>query len=176
MTAANAPTITPATSGSSTEPPTAPPLDSRVIALAHHAARAVLETVLARHGLTFQELVTLRLFAIADTAVERDTVGGQVIDALKIDPVRARGVIEELIAKELVASDVSETSRLRATDAGRALYTETGAETAPISARIYAGIPAEDLAIAGRVLAEITERANTELAALSEQPPATLPR
>ena len=40
-------------------------------------------------------------------------------------------------------------------------------ETAVISARIYAGIPAEDLAAAGRVLALVAERANTELAALA---------
>ncbi|CAM5681540.1 hypothetical protein SALBM311S_05882 [Streptomyces alboniger] len=79
----------------------------------------------------------------------------------------AAAPIEELIAKELVVPDASGTSRVRATDAGRALYTEAGAETAPISARIYAGIPAEDLSTAGRVLARITERANTELAALS---------
>ena len=46
------------------------------------------------------------------------------------------------------------------------LFTRSAAETAPISARIYAGIPAEDLAAAGRVLTLVTERANAELAAL----------
>ncbi|MFE2738808.1 MarR family transcriptional regulator, partial [Streptomyces sp. NPDC059349] len=33
--------------------------------------------------------------------------------------------------------------------------------------RIWGGIPAEDLAAAGRVLALVTERANAELAALT---------
>lgn len=53
---------------------------------------------------------------------------------------------------------------MRLTDAGRELYETTTQETAEISARLYAGIPAEDLAVAGRVLTLVTERANAELA------------
>ncbi|MFH9943124.1 hypothetical protein ACH4OT_27850 [Streptomyces murinus] len=53
------------------------------------------------------------------------------------------------------------------TDAGRELLAATGAETAPISARIWGGIPAEDLTAVGRVLTLVTERANAELAALT---------
>jgi hypothetical protein len=48
------------------------------------------------------------------------------------------------------------------------VYETTSAETAPITARIYAGISTEDLAAAGRVLTLITERADAELAALTE--------
>jgi DNA-binding MarR family transcriptional regulator len=143
---------------------TTPTVDGRVIALAHYAGRAILETALARRGLTFQQSVTLRLAAIADVPMERDELVGQVVDALKVEPAQVRGTVEELIAKGLLAS---EASRLRATDAGRTAYAGTSAETGPISARIYAGIPAEDLAAAGRVLALVTERANAELATLS---------
>ncbi|RST08678.1 hypothetical protein EF910_00010 [Streptomyces sp. WAC07149] len=39
--------------------------------------------------------------------------------------------------------------------------------TAPVTARIWGGIPSEDLAAAGRVLALVTERANVELTALT---------
>ena len=46
----------------------------------------------------------------------------------------------------------------------RELYEQITAETSEISARIYADIPAEDLATAGRVLTLVTERANAELA------------
>jgi DNA-binding MarR family transcriptional regulator len=143
---------------------TTPTVDGRVIGLAHYAGRAVLETALARRGLTFQQSVALRLAAVADLPVERDELVGQVVDALKVDPAEVRSTVEELIAKGLL---VSEASRLRATDAGQAAYAGTSAETGPISARIYAGIPAGDLAAAGRVLALVTERANAELAALS---------
>ncbi|MGO4749592.1 MarR family transcriptional regulator, partial [Streptomyces sp. 2MCAF27] len=63
----------------------------------------------------------------------------------------------------LLEEDPAEVSRVRLTAAGRELHESTSAETAEISARLYAGIPAEDLAVAGRVLALVTERANAEL-------------
>ncbi|WP_030619500.1 MarR family winged helix-turn-helix transcriptional regulator [Streptomyces fulvoviolaceus] len=142
---------------------TAPTLDSRVIGLAHYAARAVLESVLTRYDLTFQQSVTLRPVAIADAPVERDELVGQVAGSLKVDTADIHDTIEELIGKGLVAA---EASLLQVTDSGRGLYAETSAETGQFSARIYAGISTEDRATAGRVLTLITERANAELAAL----------
>jgi DNA-binding MarR family transcriptional regulator len=144
---------------------TTPLVDPRVIALAHYAGRALLENALARHGATFQQSVTLRVVAVADGPVERDRVVDSVVGALKIDAAEAHSVVDELIAAELLASQ--KPSRVRITDAGRELYGRTSAETAPITARIYAGIPTEDLAAAGRVLTLITERADAELAAMT---------
>ncbi|MFE5922453.1 MarR family transcriptional regulator [Streptomyces sp. NPDC056468] len=142
-----------------------PLLDPRVIALAHYASRALLERVLARHGATFQQSVTLRLVNVADGPVERDHLVDGVVGALKIDAAEAHSVVDELIAAQLVAPQ--EPSQVRITDAGRELYERTSAETAPISARVYADIPTEDLAAAGRVLTLITERADAELAAMN---------
>ncbi|MGY1582015.1 MarR family winged helix-turn-helix transcriptional regulator [Streptomyces sp. MN13] len=139
----------------------APLADSRSLALAHYAARAVLETVLARHDLDFQESVTLRAVAVADGPVDRETVVGYVTGSLKADPADAERTLDGLAAKALVER---EGSAVRVTEAGRALYATVSAETGEISARVYAGIPTEDLAAAGRVLSLITERANTELA------------
>jgi DNA-binding MarR family transcriptional regulator len=141
-------------------------LNPRVIALAHYASRALLENVLARHGATFQQSVTLRLVAVADEAVGRDRLVDGVVGALKIDAAEAHSVVDELIAAGLLAPQ--ESSRVRITDAGRELYDRTTAETAPLTARVYADIPTEDLAAAGRVLSLITERADAELAALKE--------
>jgi DNA-binding MarR family transcriptional regulator len=148
---------------------TTPLLNPRVIALAHYASRALLENVLARHGVTFQQSVTLRLVAVAvaDEAVERADLAGGVVGALKIDAAEAHAVVDQLITAGLLAPQ--ESSRVRITDAGRELYDRTAAETAPISARVYAGIPTEDLAAAGRVLHLITERADAELAALAQR-------
>ncbi|MEY9996478.1 DNA-binding MarR family transcriptional regulator [Streptomyces sp. V4I8] len=143
-----------------------PLLNPRVIALAHYASRALLESVLARHGATFQQSVTLRLVAIAEEPVVRDHLVGGVVGALKIDAAEAQSVVDELIAAKLLAAH--EPSRVRITDAGRELYDTTTAGTAPITARIYAGIPTEDLAAAGRVLSLITERADAELATLAK--------
>ena len=141
-----------------------PALNPRVIALAHYAARALLENVLARHGVTFQQSVTLRLAAVAEGPVERARIVEDVVGALKIDPPQAHSVVDELISTGLVAPQGA--SQVRITDAGRELFETTSAETAPISARVYAGIPTEDLEVAGRVLSLITERADAELAAL----------
>ncbi|MET8829504.1 MarR family transcriptional regulator [Streptomyces sp. NPDC004610] len=144
--------------------PHAPAVDPRVIALAHYAGRGVLEAVLARHGAGFQEQVTLRPVALADGPVERDDLIRQLTDALKVPAAEIGGTIDGLVEKGLLA--VERGGALGITDAGRSLCETTGAETQPISARIYAGIPAEDLAVAGRVLTLITERANAELDSL----------
>ncbi|WP_432196181.1 MarR family transcriptional regulator [Streptomyces sp. bgisy027] len=144
---------------------TTPLVDPRVIALAHYAGRALLENVLARHGSTFQQSVTLRLVAVAEGPVERDTLVAGVVGALKIDAAQAHSVVDELIAAELLADQ--EPSAVRITEAGRERHTSTSAATAPITARIYDGIPKEDLAAAGRVLTLITERADAEFAAMT---------
>ncbi|MFC5213778.1 MarR family transcriptional regulator [Streptomyces coerulescens] len=139
-----------------------PLLDPRVIALAHYAGRALLENVLARHGSTFQQSVTLRLVAVAEGPVDRHTLVDGVVGALKIDAAEVHSVVDELIAAELLTAQ--EPSAVRITEAGRERFTSTSAATAPITARIYDGIPEEDLAVAGRVLTLITERADAEFA------------
>ncbi|MEU5598416.1 MarR family transcriptional regulator [Streptomyces sp. NPDC020298] len=149
---------------------TAPAVGPRVIALAHYASRAVLERVLASHGISFQQSVTLRLAAVADGPVEPAHLVDGVTGALKVDESDVRGTVEELITLGFLTPE--EPSRLRITDAGRELYARVSATTGPVTARIYAGISEEDRAVAGRVLTLITERADAELAALAA--PATL--
>ncbi|MFF4583193.1 MarR family transcriptional regulator [Streptomyces sp. NPDC001389] len=140
---------------------TAPTLNARVIALAHHAARTLAEGALTRHGVTFHQSVTLRTVAAAGgTLAHRDLVA-KVTDALKTTEPLIDAVIAELTAAKLLHR---RASALNLTDAGRDLYETTAAETASIAARLYADIPAEDLAVAGRVLTLITARANAELA------------
>ncbi|MEV5841763.1 MarR family transcriptional regulator [Streptomyces sp. NPDC051985] len=143
---------------------TAPAVNARIIGLAHHAPRALLERVLDRHGVTFHQNLTLRLVAIAAEPVGRDELVGEVTGALKTDDAFVHGVIEELLTAKLLEADPADPSRLRPTDTGRDLYERVTAESGAIAARLYAGIPPEDLAVAGRVLTLITQRANTELA------------
>ncbi|KAA2264300.1 winged helix DNA-binding protein [Solihabitans fulvus] len=141
-----------------------PTLNARVIALSHNAARALLDGALARHGTTFHQNVTLRVVVVAGGSIGRDALVADVTDSLKIDGSVVRGVVEELTASRLLEQDPAEASRMRLTDTGRTLYESTAAESATIAARLYADIPAEDLAIAGRVLTLITDRANADLA------------
>ncbi|MFG2873656.1 MarR family transcriptional regulator [Streptomyces sp. NPDC048337] len=143
---------------------TAPAADSRLLGLAHYAARGVLEQVLAGHGITFQQQVALRAAATADAPQTAEGLVDRVQDSLKADPAGIRATLDELLAKRLLVAD---GAHLRPTDAGRELLAAAGAEIAPISARVWGGIPAEDLAAAGRVLTLVAERANAELAALT---------
>ncbi|QTD95810.1 MarR family transcriptional regulator [Streptomyces cyanogenus] len=143
---------------------TAPVADARALGLAHYAARGVLEHVLARHGITFQQQVTLRAAVTADAPQTSDDLVTQVRGSLKTGPAEIRATLDELLAKQLLLAD---GAHLRPTDAGRELITAVGEETGPITARIWGGMPAGDLAAAGRVLALVTERANAELAALT---------
>ncbi|MFE1859418.1 MarR family transcriptional regulator [Streptomyces anandii] len=152
------------TTASTTASTAEPVANARDLALAHYAARGVLEHVLARHGITFQQQVALRAALTAETPRTADDLVAQVQDSLKAGPADIRATLDELLAKQLLATD---GPHLRPTDAGRELIAAVGAETAPVSARIWGGIPAADLTAAGRVLALVTERANAELAALT---------
>jgi DNA-binding MarR family transcriptional regulator len=140
---------------------TASPADARTLGLAHYAARAVLERVLTRHGLVFQQQIVLRPLALAAGPVDRGQLAADTVAALKTDEDSVQGSIDELIAAGLVATDASD---VRITDAGRALYERIVQETSAASARIWGGIPEEDLLATGRVLTLVAERANAELA------------
>ncbi|WP_327319763.1 MarR family winged helix-turn-helix transcriptional regulator [Streptomyces sp. NBC_01235] len=143
---------------------TAQPAGGRTIGLAHYAGRAVLEHVLARHGVTFQQQITLRTAVTADGPLDLGTLVEAVTGALKVEAADVRVTVDALLAKGLLSAD---GPLISTTDAGRELFAAVTAETGEVSARIYAGIPPEDLATAGRVLAHITERADAELAALA---------
>ncbi|MFJ9242017.1 MarR family winged helix-turn-helix transcriptional regulator [Streptomyces sp. NPDC101776] len=147
---------------------TAPRLDPRVIGLAHYAGRAVLESVLIRHGLDFQQQITLRLVAVADGPLVREQLVGEVVSALKVDEATVREVLDRLIAAKLVEADGVDGTEVGITDAGRERFERVGGETGAYTARIYADIPDQDLETAGRVLTLITERANAALAAAAE--------
>ncbi|GGV27668.1 hypothetical protein GCM10010260_80190 [Streptomyces filipinensis] len=155
-------TTTAATTTASTS--TAAVADARALGLAHYAARGVLEHVLARHGTTFQQQIALRAAIAAGTPQTPDDLVTQVQASLKADPADIRATVAELLVKRLLTAD---GAHLRPTAAGRELIAAISAETAPLTARVWGGIPAADLAAAGRVLALVTERADAELAALT---------
>jgi DNA-binding MarR family transcriptional regulator len=143
---------------------TVPAADSRTLALAHYAARGVLEHVLSRHGITFQQHVTLRTAATAQAPLTPTELVTEVRGYLKADPADLRATLEELVAKHLL---ITSGAHLCPTDEGREVLAAAATDTAPFATRIWGGVPADDLAVAGRVLAVVAERANAELAALT---------
>ncbi|KAB1990417.1 MarR family winged helix-turn-helix transcriptional regulator [Streptomyces triticiradicis] len=138
------------------------PFNGQAIGLAHYASRAALERVLARSGTTFEQSVALRAASGDGGTVERALVVGRLTAGLKIDESAARRTVGELTARGLLEEPTPE--RVSLTDAGRELFSSIRAAGDEIASRVYAGIPAEDLAVVARVLALVTERADAELA------------
>ncbi|MFI8266276.1 MarR family transcriptional regulator [Streptomyces sp. NPDC085665] len=116
----------------STASSTTPVADARAPGLAHYAASGVLEHVLARHGVTFQQQAALRSAAEPKTP---DHLVTQVRDSLKTDPAGIRDTLGELLAERLLVED---GTHLRTTDTGRELLAAIGRQTAPVSHRIRA--------------------------------------
>ncbi|MER5467757.1 MarR family transcriptional regulator [Streptomyces sp. NPDC002685] len=139
-----------------------PTVNGQVIGLAHYASRAALERVLARSGTTFNQSVALRAVSDNGGTVERGWLVGRLTGTLKIEEPVARRTVEEMTALKLLEEPTAE--RVSLTDGGRELFESIRTAGSEIAARLYAGIPAEDLAAAGRVLTLVTERANAELA------------
>ncbi|GAA4290322.1 hypothetical protein GCM10023177_72140 [Streptomyces violaceoruber] len=161
-TTPTAPTTDAATTDAATAD--APPADARALGLAHYAARGVLEQILARHGVTFQQQVVLRAAVTAQTPPTRDGLVAEVRGALKADPAGIRTVVDGLLDKGLLVAD---GAHLPATDAGRELLAAVGAAVAPVGARIWGGIPPDAKAVAVPATALVPERADAEFAVLT---------
>ncbi|MGW7366953.1 hypothetical protein ACWGI8_26850 [Streptomyces sp. NPDC054841] len=147
---------------------TTPTVNGQVIGQAHYATRAVLERVLARTGTTFEQSVALNATATvgegdAGEGVERARLIDRMTGTLKIDEAAVLAVIAELTSAQLLETAAGDDAVLRLTDAGASLNRTIRASVGEITARLYADLPADDLAAAGRVLAVVTERANAEL-------------
>ncbi|HET6509874.1 MAG TPA: hypothetical protein VFG42_23985 [Baekduia sp.] len=88
----------------------------------------------------------------------------RVGDVLKVDEPQARAQVERLVAKGLVQPTAGEPSRIAVGESGRALHSRVLAATTEITGRLWGDLPAEQLAVAGDVLATVLARANAELA------------
>jgi hypothetical protein len=129
-------------------------LNGIVIGQAERATRAVLDELLDRLHIPFDQWVALHLAATDGSA------GADRLASLQRVPLAAaEATVSALTAAGLLAPDGSPTA------AGRARHAEIAAGIAEISARLYAGFPDADLETAGRVLTEVTSRARAQLAA-----------
>ncbi|MFI6729355.1 hypothetical protein NRF20_05520 [Streptomyces sp. R-74717] len=141
-----------------------PTVNGQVIGQAHYATRAVLERLLATTGTTFHQSVALNVIADSGEAIERGRLVDRMTGTLKIDAEVAEATVAELSAAGLLEEVPGSTPRVGLTPAGRDRRQAHRAGIADITARLYADLPAEDLATAGRVLTEVTARANAVLA------------
>jgi hypothetical protein len=132
-----------------------PTLNGQLIGQAERVTRALLDRLLAGAGITFIQWVALNVTATADP----DDLETQVAGGLRVAPVEARAAIATLVEQGLLRPEGGLTT------AGRSRYEEIAAGIAEISRRLYADLPADDLAAAARMLAAVIGRAQSELAA-----------
>ena len=142
---------------------TYPTLSTRVIGQAEKTLGAILDRQLAGTGLTEPQWVILTLAFTSGAAVERKQFTRMVAGALKISETQARARVGDMVTTQQLQI-TGEAPAVTATGAARQLHSRISAAITQITQRLWGDLPAGDLATAGRVLAIITERANTELA------------
>jgi hypothetical protein len=145
--------------------PDYPPLSTQVIGQAASALGAVLEPLLARTAITYQQWLVLTVTAASGASIERGQLVARISNARKVDG----GTVETAIAELAAAGAVTADGPVTLTDAGQARYQSIRGTLGEITTRLL-DFPAEDLATAGRVLSIITSRANAVLAG-SARPP-----
>jgi DNA-binding MarR family transcriptional regulator len=138
-----------------------PTFNTQVIGQAEGALGAILNPVLAPTGTTPLQWFVLTVAAGSNGTASRARVAG----ARKVDPAQVQAAIAELAGAGLLELP-DEGAALRLTAEGQARVQGIRSTLGEITARIFGGIPAEDLALAGRVLTAVTEHANAELSSL----------
>jgi DNA-binding MarR family transcriptional regulator len=146
--------------------PDYPPLSTQVIGQTESALGALLEPLLARTGITFQQWLVLTVTAATGVGIDRGQLAARISNARKVDRATVEAAIAELAAAGLVAAGgpgARTEAPVTLTDAGRAKYQSIRSALEEITTGLF-DFPAEDLATAGRVLSVVTERANAVLA------------
>src|SRR5882757_6794320 len=148
---------------------TGPILDPRVLGRAETAHRALLDAVLGEAGATHQQWIALNISTLSPTELDRDRLVARLAIATKVDRHSAGVVVAELLAAELLAVPPGGCGPVRATAEGLELQRRIRGVFDEAIARLYLGIPAEDLTVLSRTLIEITARIDAELV---QRPPA----
>jgi hypothetical protein len=142
---------------------TTPAFSTQVLGQTEKALNAILERHLAGTGVSERQWVILTLTVAGGGSVEREQLLARVTGALKVSDAEAEEMIAGLAAADLLEAPAGART-IAVTGAGQELHARIRVAVSEITARMWGDLPAEDLAIAGRVLSTILERANAELA------------
>lgn len=141
-----------------------PILTGQDIGQASRATRAVLDRLLADTGTGFNNWVTLSLLGDHGPNVDEDRLVGRVVQGLRVDEPVVRDVLTQLLDQGLVErTSPASGPQISLTSAGADRVHQIKSGIGQITERLYGGLPAEDLAVAHRMLAAVTARANAEL-------------
>ena len=140
-----------------------PTLNGQDIGQAHRATRALLERRLAATGTEFNGWVTLNVLGSQGPILAEDDLVSRVVQGLKVDDVVVRDVVTQLLDQGLIDRTSDGVPQISLTASGIDLSDHVKETIAQITERLYGGLPVEELAIAHRILAAVTARANAEL-------------
>ena len=141
------------------QPAASQSLNPQVIGQTKSALGALLGPVLAEAGTSFEQWVVLALTADG-RPVDHAQLAARIVDARKFPAGDVAAAITELAAAGALTV---ESGAVELTAAGQDRQRRIRARIQEVTSGLF-DFPAEDLAIAGRVLATITARANAFLA------------
>ncbi|MCG7529439.1 hypothetical protein MHW47_34030 [Streptomyces sp. OfavH-34-F] len=140
-------------------------VNGQIIGMAHYATRAVAERLLTE-GTTFHQSMALNATDDKGGTIGRDQLVARLTGAAKLAVPVAEQTLAELTSAGLLEERAADGPvLLTLTPAGRRLVRTHRAALAEVTAALYGDLPAADLEAAGRVLTEVTARADALLAA-----------
>jgi DNA-binding MarR family transcriptional regulator len=139
-----------------------PALTGQDIGETAEAVRALLDNVAARAHRSASEFLALRVLALRGPITPPSALHDFLAQQRQFGLDQA-GIAQLLAALEdegLVSGTLKhEPGPARLTDEGQAVFSQLTGAVGAATSQLYAGMDAQDLAIARRVLAQITERA-----------------
>jgi hypothetical protein len=145
---------------------TDPTFGTPLIGQTEKALNAILDRELTGTGLTEPQWVTLTIAVMIGGTVDGAALDSRVAGALKLSDAQARARVDELAASGLLEANTDQS--VSVTETGSRLQGRIRATVTEITQRLWGDLPADDLLAAGRVLATVLERANTELSRANE--------
>ena len=136
---------------------------TQLIGQTEKALNAILGRQLAGTGLGEPHWVALTLTVLSNGPIARDELIGRVAGTLRCADQRASVFAADLTTMGLLQATA--TGQVETSEAGRAQWHAIRDGINRIIERLWGDLPADELAMAGRVLSTVLERANAELAA-----------
>ena len=140
---------------------TAQAFGTALIGQTEKALNAILDRQLAGTGITEPQWVTLTLTMVSGGAIDRTELIRRVGGATQFSQASVAERITELTAAGFLHDGGD--GRVQVTDEGQARWTRIRTAIGPITQGLWGDLPAEDLAVAGRVLGIVLDRANAVL-------------
>jgi DNA-binding MarR family transcriptional regulator len=133
-----------------------PPLTGQDINLAARAVRDLLDVLLERAGLTFEQSLVLQALGPETNGLDRQGLVTDLAKRLRVDPSEVSTTVVSLAHAGLL---VESPERVRLTPDGQSTYDGMQSGIRRVTARLYGPFAPDDLATTRRVLREIIERA-----------------